>query len=276
MTAFESPPHPSTKEYLGKSRRPLALALLLVVLRPAPCRADELSVNVPVAGAVTGAAVVAFGVLELTGSRLTPPTCRWCEPPGLDRNVRLHLRWSDTQLASTLSSVGVALVPASLLVTDVALAGGFTRAGEDLLVVFESIAVTAVATDVLKYATARRRPDAWASGIRTDPGSDNSFVSGHASAAFASAAAFGTVAMLRGYAGWPIIYAVGFTGATAVSYFRVAADRHWLTDVAAGAALGTAVGVGLPLLLHRRAHGADGRSASIVITPMPLGVAGVF
>jgi membrane-associated phospholipid phosphatase len=259
------------------TRRSLVLALLVVVLPPAPSRADELSVDVPVTGAVTGGAFAAFGVLELTSSKLTPPTCRWCEPPGLDRNIRLHLRWSDTQLAGTLSNVLIAAVPASLLVTDFALAGrDFNRFGEDALVVLESIAVTVTATDVLKYAIARRRPDAWASGIRSDPGADNAFVSGHASVAFASAAAFGTVAMLRDYQGWPLIYAAGFTGATAVSYLRVAADRHWLTDVAAGAALGTAVGVGVPLLFHRRGHDTDGRSASVVVTPMPLGVAGTF
>jgi membrane-associated phospholipid phosphatase len=31
----------------------------------------------------------------------------------------------------------------------------------------------------------------------------------------------------------------------------MAADRHWLSDVAAGAVLGTAVGIAAPLLLHR-------------------------
>jgi membrane-associated phospholipid phosphatase len=258
-------------------RRSLALASLLFTVLPAPSRADELSVDVPATGAVAGAALATFGVLELTGDRLTPPTCRWCEPPPLDENVRLHLRWNDTQLANNLSNVALAMVPAALVVTDFVLAGhDLPRFGEDMLVVVEAISVTAVATDVLKYATARRRPYAWASGVRNEPGADNSFVSGHASAAFSSAAAFGTVAMLRGYPGWPIIYAAGFTGATAVSYFRMAADKHWLTDVAAGAALGTAIGVGMPLLLHRKEGGADQRSASLVITPMPLGVAGVF
>lgn len=258
-------------------RSPLALVLLLIAVRPAPSRADELSVDVPVTGAVTGGALAVFGALELAGSKLTPSTCRWCEPPALDDNVRLHLRWSDTQLAHNLSNVMLAVVPASLVVTDYVLAGhDLNRFGEDVLVVLESVAVTAVLTDVVKYATARRRPFAWASGVRTDSGDDNSFVSGHASAAFSSAAAFGTVAVLRGYPGAPIIYAAGFAGATAVSYFRVAADRHWLTDVAAGAALGAGVGVALPLLLHRRGHDADGRPDGIIVTPMPLGVAGTF
>jgi membrane-associated phospholipid phosphatase len=152
----------------------------------------------------------------------------------------------------------------------------FSRTGEDVLVVAEAAAVTGVVTNVLKFATARRRPDAWAAGIRTSADDDNAFVSGHSSAAFAFAAAFGTVAMLRDYPGWPFIYAAGFVGATSVAYFRVAADRHWLTDVAGGAAVGTAIGVAMPLLFHRRRESTEQRSTQIVVTPVPLGVAGVF
>lgn len=101
-------------------------------------------------------------------------------------------------------------------------------------------------------------------------------MSGHASGTFAGAAAFGTVAMLRGYPGWPWLSAAGFTSATAISYLRMAADRHWLTDVVAGAALGTGIGIAVPLLLHRKAREPDGRSATIIVTPVPLGVAGTF
>ena len=261
------------------TRRPLALALLLAVAVPEPSRADELSVDVPATAAVTGASLAALAALQLAGASLTPSTCRWCDPPALDENVRLHLRWNDTQLAGTISDLVLVGVPVALVATDYfAVAGGdWRRFGEDTLVVAEAISVSAVLTNVLKYATARRRPAAWASGVRSTFSDDNSFVSGHASATFAGAAAAGTVAMLRGYPGWPFIYAAGFAGATAVSYLRIAADRHWLTDVAAGAALGTAVGLAMPLLLHRRRdEPADSRSATIVITPMPLGVAGVF
>lgn len=258
-------------------RAAAALVLAITAAGPAAARSDDLSVDVPVTAAVTGAAAATYGVLDLAGDRLTPSTCRWCEPPGLDRNARLHLRWDDTQRADTLSNVLLVAVPTSLLVADWALAGrDLRRSGEDLLVVMESIAVTGVATTALKYGTARRRPEAWASGVRTSHGDDNSFVSGHASATFAGAAAFGTVARLRGYEGWPFVYAAGFAGATAVSYFRVAADRHWVTDVVAGAGLGTAIGVSLPLLLHRRGHEARDGSTTLMVTPMPLGVAGTF
>lgn len=256
----------------------LALALSLAVLPPAISRADELSVDVPTTAAVSGTAAVVFGALELNGGKLTPSTCRWCEPPGLDRNVRLHLRWSDTKLAGNISDALLIGTPLSLAALHYFVLTGrdLHRFGEDALVVFEAVAMTALATDVVKYSVARRRPDAWAAGVRNSAGDDNAFLSGHASGTFAAAAAFGTVAMLRGYSGWPWLYAAGFTSATAISYLRVAADRHWLTDVAAGAALGTGIGMAVPLLLHRKARDAAKRSATIIVTPVPLGVAGTF
>ena len=261
-----------------KTRTPLAVVLSLVVLQPAISHADELSVDVPVTAAVSGSAAVVFGALELTGSKLTPSTCRWCDPSGLDRNVCLHLLWSDTKLAGNISDVLLVGTPLSLAALHyfVLTHRDLHRFGEDALVVFEAIAMTAVATDVVKYTVARRRPDAWAAGVRNSAGDDNAFLSGHASGTFAAAAAFGTVAMLRGYSGWPWLYAAGFSSATAICYLRMAADRHWLTDVAAGAALGTGIGMALPLLLHRKAREADRRSATVVVTPVPLGVAGTF
>ncbi|HET9554449.1 MAG TPA: hypothetical protein VFP50_15910 [Anaeromyxobacteraceae bacterium] len=38
-------------------------------------------------------------------------------------------------------------------------------------------------------------------------------------------------------------------GAAATGWLRVAADRHWATDVLAGAAAGTTVGLVVPLLV---------------------------
>jgi membrane-associated phospholipid phosphatase len=261
-----------------KLRTSLTLALSLVVLPPGLARADEVSVDLPVTGAVTGGAAVAFLVLEATGDALTPGTCRWCEPPGLDRNARLHLRWEDTSRAATLSDLLLVGIPASFVALDylVLARSDLHRLGEDVLIGLEALAVTAVATDALKYTVARRRPNAWAAGVRNGSGDDNAFVSGHASVTFAAAAAFGTVAMMRGDPSWPLVYAAGFTGAATVSYLRLAADRHWLTDVLAGAALGTGLGVGLPLLLHRKRHEPDGSSVTWAVTPIPLGVAGAF
>jgi membrane-associated phospholipid phosphatase len=87
----------------------------------------------------------------------------------------------------------------------------------------------------LKLAVGRARPDI-APG---DPGPfrpfgrlDGSFPSGHTTVAFAAAAAIDAESRAR-WVPW-VVYPV----ATAVGWARVHEDRHWLSDVTAGAALG--------------------------------------
>ena len=242
----------------------VSLALTLVAASvPAWPDAPALEVDVPVTAAIAGGALALWGAGELAKGELTPGTCRWCDPPALDRHVRAQVVWSDPGAAGLLSDVLVFALPASLAGVDfLDAAGDLRRTSEDVLVSIEAVALAAVATQVTKSAVVRRRPAAWASGVRTGPDDDRAFFSGHVATAFAAAAAFGTVARLREYAGWPAIYAAGFTGATAVGYLRMAADEHWLTDVAAAAAVGTTLGMVVPLL-HR-----GGASQRLSVAPL--------
>ncbi len=255
-------------------RRALLALALSFTLGASPARPDGppgLSVDVPATAGVAGGALAAWGLSELFQDRLTPPSCRWCEPPALDRHAREELAWSDPHAAAVLSDVLVVAVPASLAGADYLLAGrDARRAGEDVLVAVEAVGLAGLGTQIVKLAAARRRPYAWSRGARTGAEDDLSFWSGHSSMTFAAATAFGTVAKLRGYDGWPAVYAVGLTAAAGVAYLRTAADKHWLTDVAAGAAFGAGVGVAVPLLLHRGS--ADARTT---LAPLPLGVKGI-
>jgi polar amino acid transport system permease protein len=61
-------------------------------------------------------------------------------------------------------------------------------------------------------------------------------------------------------------FAVGFPAAAATGYFRMAADKHWLTDVLTGAMTGTAVGFAVPWL-HRTRPGAT----LLTLSPRPGG-----
>jgi len=71
-------------------------------------------------------------------------------------------------------------------------------------------------------------------------------------------------------------YAVAATTGT----FRIAGDVHYLTDVAAGAALGTLVGYGIPLLHLRNPElgrvKAGGASFQVIPSGLGAGLAGVF
>jgi membrane-associated phospholipid phosphatase len=134
--------------------------------------------------------------------------------------------------------------------------------------------VAVLATQIAKVAAGRARPYAWADPGAADNANANlSFWSGHTATTFAVASAAGTVARLRGYRSWPWIMGVGLAGASTCGWLRIAADRHWATDVLVGAAVGSLAGFGMPLLLHGR---SDQPASALEITPLPLGIAGVF
>lgn len=67
-----------------------------------------------------------------------------------------------------------------------------------------------------------------------------SFYSGHASSAFALATSWYMLSQERGDSPW-LAYA-GFAGATAISTLRVAAGKHYPSDVIIGALVGTGLG----------------------------------
>src|SRR6059058_3168029 len=74
-------------------------------------------------------------------------------------------------------------------------------------------------------------------------GDNLSFFSGHATLAFALATSAGTVASMRHHRLAPVMWAVGLLLATTGGYLRIAADRHYATDVLTGALVGSAVGI---------------------------------
>ncbi len=93
---------------------------------------------------------------------------------------------------------------------------------EGLVQLIEAAAVDAAVTVALKYTIKERRPD----------GEDNhSFPSAHTSGAFTAAE------FLRGRYGWE--YGLPAYGvASFVAFSRVAAHKHYVADVLAGAAIG--------------------------------------
>ena len=146
----------------------------------------------------------------------------------------------------------------------------FREGAEDLLIVTEAVAVTLVLMQVAKFTTARTRPDAWAGSGSVTANSRMSFFAGHSAVAFAVAASGTQVLRLRGRTGWGWFAAATFVGSAASGWFRVASDNHWLTDVVAGAAIGTAVGFALPGLVL---HPATAHAPAVTLAPAAGGVA---
>ena len=234
-----------------------------------------LKVNWAVDGTITGVTLALWVLPEFFKDSLVPATARWVTPPGIDVTVRNALVWPSPGPAALTSDILVAAVPLGLGLWDffeAEAAGGLRTAAEDLLVITEAMTVAGAITTVTRYTTVRMRPYAYYGEGTGVPEDRLSFWSGHTTTAFSAAAAAGYVAQVRGYASWPWVYAVGFTAATAVSYFRVAGDKHWMTDVVVGAVVGTGIGFLVPWL-HRS---TPGLAVRLVPHPGGLAVAGRF
>lgn len=206
---------------------------------------------------VTFGGAAAWIAGELLKPQIAPSRCRWCDVNGVDAAARRTFVWSDTAQAGTISDVtGFILVPlAAIGVNAMAAAhdGVTGNVPEDTLLVAEAGAVAADLDQIAKLLVGRERPFVYALPPEEKPHSpdDNlSFYSGHATETFALAAASGTIAEMRGYRWAPTVWATGGVLAAATGYLRIAADRHWLTDVVVGAVVGAGVGFAVPYLFH--------------------------
>jgi membrane-associated phospholipid phosphatase len=230
-------------------------------------RPSELRVNPAVDLSVTLGGGALWLSAELLSTKLSSSSCRWCDRNsdgkdslnGFDSSIRRHLHWSNTATAGALSDIfGFGLAP--LMGTGVAALVTYhdnrlQEFPEDALLVAESAVIAGDLSELVKFSFARERPDVHARSpserARLRSSSDNqSFYSGHASLAFSLATSAGTVASLRGYRLAPVMWVAGLTLASAASYLRIAADRHYATDVLAAGAVSAAIGFSVPYL-HR-------------------------
>lgn len=199
-----------------------------------------------------GVLVLADGLLHTS---FGPSDCRFCGSNAFDRSLSESLRWENDQAATTLSDIGIIVLPAAAVITSFA-TDGWPGGLHDTLAIGEAMGVSFLVTEALKYTVARERPlaiylEAEHPKRQKAPWEDNiSFPSGHASTAFSAVAATATVQSLRGRDALPY-WLVGLPLATSVAYFRVAGLHHWPTDVVAGAAIGTLSGIFIPRLLHK-------------------------
>ncbi len=231
----------------------------------------ELRYDTRIDVAVTSVGGVWWLTSEMMKADLVPEKCRWCYRAEdgkdllnpYDGWMRKRLLWKDNHTADTVSSVIAFFVePASMMgLTAVSEANehAIGRFPVDALLITEATVIAADVNQLVKFAFARERPfvhylprapDA-IRALTDSPSDDNlSFFSGHTTLAFAVATAAGTVNSLRGYRLAPLVWGAGLTMAASVGYLRIAADKHYFSDVMTGAIVGSFIGVGVPLIFH--------------------------
>jgi membrane-associated phospholipid phosphatase len=235
--------------------RSVSVAATIAALAQAPAaRADastDPSGDAWWAAGITAAALVADGLL----ASVRTAECRICVPDRVDADARRALLWRDPAAAQRDSDVlANGAIPLLALGDAFRSRRGLGDVGRDALVVAEAASLSDLATEIAKDAFARRRPGLPSTGPASSAG-NHSLWSGHTSFAFSVAVAQAMQDSMRGDEAAPWVWAVGLTLAGTVGYLRVAGDAHWLTDVLAGAAAGSAFGVVVPLAERRLVGG---------------------
>jgi membrane-associated phospholipid phosphatase len=251
----------------------LAARLALVALLSAGfARAEPRALHVDLRRdiAITaGAAAAAYGI----GAMGSSSRCVICRSNGLDDAARGAFRLEtpvglrDAALASDWL-VSLVLPAGALAASGLpALRDGSARLLlEDGIVIAQAALIAADLNALSKRSVGRARPSA-------APGdaSGRSFYSSHTSRAFTLAVATATVATMRRRKSAPWVWVGGLALASGVGYLRMASDSHWLTDVAAGAVIGSAVGFSVPWYLH-----GERRGRRLDVSPAPGGLAIAF
>lgn len=267
-----------------------AAASGIALLFPGVARAEphELRSDVRVDAAIALGLASAAVTLTATEGGFAPSRCRWCDEDGAgkdtrnaaDRGARAALVRQNAGIAARVSDIyGLALLPASMVGMTI-LAAVDERALDgtpvDLLIVTEAVGLAVTTTQITKFIALRQRPyvHELPRAERDGPGAAGdryfSFFSGHSAFTFALATSAGMVASLRGYRAAPFVWGVGLTLAASTAYLRIAADKHYLTDVLTGILVGSASGLAVPLL-HGRARGSAADGAPRVTDVMSLG-----
>jgi membrane-associated phospholipid phosphatase len=246
-----------------------AVALALgAATAPSVARAQGLRYDPPRDLAITLGGAGAWILSNDLRGDLVPTHCRWCDVDRyghddlnyLDRTAR-RLRWRQPYLADEASNftafVGSPLAAGGMMAGAAAYDHKGGNTGSDVLVIAEAGVLAADVNQLVKFLAVRERPDAHARRM-ADPSThprtvddDLSFNSGHTTESVSLAVAACTLASLRGYRLAPLVWATTLPLAGVTAYLRIAADRHYFTDVLTGAITGTLIGVIVPLVFNR-------------------------
>jgi membrane-associated phospholipid phosphatase len=264
-------------------RNHLTLAFLAAGLTVAPATARALGevptipdpsvyrLNLPVDIAVSAAAGLGALVPYLIQDHIVRLRCP-CDRSEVPRWERFAIGNKSTA-ADVASDVTLGLAIAGPLALDVWQLGWTKPLLEDVVVFGEALLVNTALTTAVKFSVQRPLPRTYANdpAFLRQPGGYLSFFSGHTSTVVTALTVFAWTAHLRyGEMWWP--WVVVAVGGVSVGLERIAAGKHFPSDVLVGAGAGLAVGTAVPLL-HRR----PGKPLfAIVAAPGGLGVAGAF
>ncbi len=230
-------------------------------------------------GLMLGAALMLVIDLGFKDLNRGPGCGTACDPATVNPFDRTVIGWYDTDvaLASDITlglSIGLPFLAQAIDTAVTRPVDGWRGFGKDVLVLTETLAMTAGLTNFLKYAVGRTRPysyiDTLPEDVRTEKDAGLSFPSGHTSMSFAMATSWSWLYMKR-HPDSPAVVPIwvgSYAIATTTALLRPVAGKHFWTDIIAGAALGIGIGLLVPYfheLVAKKNRASKG--AEIIVSP---------
>lgn len=247
---------PTVSPHLGARRAAAVTALLVATLPAPPLRAQAAPPRGPLLTgrdlAVLGTAAAGAAVLAPFDTRIA----RWSQRPALHRSRPVNA------VAAGLRALGD---PGTVLIGGATYAIGLAADRRATAAVglhtIGAVAAGGLVTTVIKAGVGRARPYVTHDSAAFDVGFGRglrrgndyqSFPSGHATAAFAFAGALAAEGRHRWREVNRATGPAGFAVAGLVAASRVYHDRHWTSDVVAGAGIGAVAGAAV--VRYARSH----------------------
>jgi hypothetical protein len=230
--------------------------------------------------------------LSAASSFVPVPAKPWTRTNELDEWGRRTISaptYEQGRWAQDTSDVVLSLGVAFPLLVDSLIVGYWYRsspevAGQMALIAIETMAVSSALQGIASAAFARERPYGRDCGTQipaehsdcTSTVRYRSYYSGHSSLSFAAAAVTCTFHAQHDLFGDPLAdgltCGIALGSAATVGLMRVVGMKHYVTDVATGAAIGTLTGFALPWLLHYGpAAAVDTGAGAVRFSVYPLG-----
>jgi membrane-associated phospholipid phosphatase len=254
----------------------------------------------------TAADWIGIGVgasFAIGGAVASPQPKHWTGGVLFDESVRNTLRMPTAQGRYTVrdaSDVGLSLLATWPFLVDALVTAWYTNGDPEIakrmaIVDAEALAIIGGIQETTTAVASRERPYARNCGGTDREGIPDasvdcngsikyrSFFSGHSGLSFAAA---GLVCVhhlgldLLGGPGDALSCAGAYTVASTTALFRIMGDMHYATDVLTGAAVGSLVGIGIPLLRRTRVTSEPPKAGAVRVDIIPvgagLGIGGLF